>query len=71
MSTAAVAEPVVRTLPQWKARAAGLSYLICGTAYTFAEGTVRGKLVVWGDAGATARNILDHQTLYRLGLPPN
>jgi hypothetical protein len=53
--------------PGWKARIAGLLYLIAGMTYSFADGSVRGKLVVVGNAGATARNILAHQGLYRLG----
>ena len=36
-------------------------------AYSFADGSVRGKLVVVGDATATAHNILAHEPLYRLG----
>jgi hypothetical protein len=68
MSTAPlVAQPASTISPRIKARLAGLCYLICGTAYTFADGSVRGKLVVAGDAAATARNILAHQALYRLG----
>jgi hypothetical protein len=58
---------IAETSPRWKARIAGLLYLIAGMAYTFADGTVRGKLVVMGDATATAHNILAQQPLYRLG----
>jgi Domain of unknown function (DUF4386) len=53
--------------PRLKARVAGVTYLICGMAYSFARNDVRGKLVVDGDAAATAQNILAHESLYRLG----
>lgn len=60
-------EPIREMSPRWKARIAGVLYFINGTAYTFADGSVRAKLVVSGDAGATAHNILANQPLYLLG----
>lgn len=53
--------------PRLKARITGLFYLIAGQAYSFAEFSVRGKLVVHGDAAATAQNILVHQSLFLWG----
>ena len=53
--------------PRSTARMAGALYLIIIVAALFAEVFVRGRLVVSGDAAATAANILAHQTLYRLG----
>jgi hypothetical protein len=53
--------------PRVKARLAGLFYLIAAQAYAFAEFSVRSKLVVHGDAAATAHNILAHESLYRWG----
>jgi hypothetical protein len=50
-----------------KARIAGVLYLISAMAYSFADNSVRGKLVVSGNAAATAHNILSHLSLYRLG----
>src|SRR5438477_4600326 len=50
-----------------RARMAGLLYLIVGIGGGFAEVFVRGKLVVSGDAAATAANILAHESLYRFG----
>jgi hypothetical protein len=50
-----------------QARLAAVFYLIGGLTFQFAEGFVRGKLVVHGDAAATANNILTHETLFRLG----
>jgi hypothetical protein len=57
----------VEMSPRLKARIAGVLYLLSGEAYSFAESSVLGKLMVPGDAAATARNILTHPTLYRLG----
>ncbi|HXX15915.1 MAG TPA: DUF4386 domain-containing protein [Candidatus Eremiobacteraceae bacterium] len=54
------------TSPRLAARIAGALYLISGEAFSFAENSVRGKLVVFGDAAATAHNILAHQAQYRL-----
>ena len=62
-----ITDRITGVSPRLKARIAGLSYLICGMAYSFADGSVRGKLVVVGDAAATAHNILAHEALYRLG----
>ena len=67
MSAGKLKEWIAQSSPSLKARLAGLAYLICGTAYGYADGSVRGKLVVAGDAAATARNILANQPLYRLG----
>jgi hypothetical protein len=60
-------ERIAETSPRLKARITGLFYLIAAQAYVFAENSVRGKLVVSGDAAATAHNILAHEPLYRLG----
>jgi len=49
------------------ARIAGFLYLIVIVGGAFAELGVRGKLVVHGDAAATAHNILAHPMLYRTG----
>jgi Domain of unknown function (DUF4386) len=49
------------------ARVAGLLYLIIIAFGIFAEVVVRSRLIVDGDAQATAANILDSQRLFRLG----
>jgi hypothetical protein len=49
------------------ARLAGVLYLIIFTFGIFAEVVVRSRLIVDGDAQATAANILDSQWLFRLG----
>jgi hypothetical protein len=55
------------TSPQISARIAGFLYLIIITLGIFAEVFVRERVLVNGDAAATARNILAHEQLYRLG----
>jgi hypothetical protein len=60
-------ERIAEASPRFKARIAGVFYLLIFVAAPFAEFFVRGRLVVYGDAAATATNILAHQSLYRLG----
>jgi len=50
-----------------RARITGILYLITILAGLFAQGFVHGKLVVSGDAAATASNILAHKGLYQAG----
>lgn len=54
--------------PQTYARCAGVLYLFIIATAMFAEAFVRGKLIVSGDAAATAGNIQAHETLFRFGL---
>jgi Domain of unknown function (DUF4386) len=54
--------------PQRWARIAGGLYLINIVFGAFAIGYIPAALIVSGDAAATARNILAHELLYRLGL---
>ena len=49
------------------ARTAGLLYLVIIVCAGFAEGVVRGGLVIPGDAAATAANILGSPGLFRMG----
>jgi len=49
------------------ARVAGLLYLILIVAGVFAQFFVRSKLIVPGDATATANNIMANELLWRLG----
>jgi hypothetical protein len=71
MGTAVMTEQIVEMSPRsqvhLRARIAGLLYLIVIVGGVFAEIFVRGRLVVHGDAAATAHNILTHELLYRLG----
>ena len=55
------------TSPRVYTRICGALYLYIIVAALFAEAYVRGKLIDFGDAGATASNILAHETLFRLG----
>jgi hypothetical protein len=67
MSTYAIDRRSPEASIQLKARIAGGLYLIVIVGGIFAELIVRGRLVVHGDAAATARNILAHEFLYRSG----
>ena len=50
-----------------QARTAGALYLIITITALFTELVVRGRLIVKGDAAATAASILAHEPLWRLG----
>jgi hypothetical protein len=58
----------VQTSPQAYARIGGVLYLIIIVAGLFAEAFVRDRLIVQGDAVATATNIMAHESLFRLGI---
>jgi hypothetical protein len=49
-------------------RFAGLLYVLTSTVGFFSMGYVPGKLIVHGNAAATASNIAAHETLFRLGM---
>jgi Domain of unknown function (DUF4386) len=61
----------VETSPQLYARIGGALYLIIIVFGAFAEGFVTNKLVVSGDAAATAQNILASPALWQLGTAGN
>jgi hypothetical protein len=69
MASAGIREvgPSERISPQRYARICGILYLYIIVAGTFAEVFVRSRLVVSGDAAATARNIRANETLFRIG----
>src|SRR5580692_12449549 len=56
------------TSPNNPARFAGLLYVLASIAGFFAMGYVPGKLIVHGNATATASNIAASETLFRLGI---
>jgi len=68
MSAAVTMERIAEASPRLKARIAGVFYLLNILTGILAQAFVLGRLVVNGDAGVTAANILSHQPLYRLGL---
>ena len=65
MAAAGMMERIAEVSPRLKARIAGLCYVLMLPTGGLAM-FVRGRLVVKGDAAATAANILAHETLFRL-----
>jgi hypothetical protein len=53
--------------PKRIARLAGVFYLLVAIFALFAQNYARGTTYVPGDAAATAHNIVQHSTLFRLG----
>ena len=53
------------------ARVVGLAYLAALVPAIFAEFYVPGQLIVYDDAAETARNIVAHERLFRLGIASN
>src|SRR5437762_9185336 len=62
------AEMTTRTIeqsPQLYARIGGVLYLIIIVVGLFGEAFVRDRLIVSGDAAATATNLISHESLWR------
>lgn len=53
--------------PRIKARICGIFYLLIFVVNVLPEFYIRGRLIIDSDAAATARNILAHESLFRLG----
>jgi uncharacterized membrane protein len=67
MSTPVMVERIAEAAPRFKARIAGVFYLLTIVTRVIADAFVRNRLVVSDDAAATATNIMAHAPLFRLG----
>jgi hypothetical protein len=63
-----MAHPAVETSPQTYARIAGAIYLVIIAVGLFGEAFVRAKLIVAGDATATAMNIVGSRSLWHMSI---
>ena len=53
--------------PRFKARMAGVCYVLTALTSVIGESSIPGRLVIHGNAATTANNILAHQNLFQLG----
>jgi hypothetical protein len=67
MNEAATTVGIREWPPRFKARVTGVFYLLTMLTAAFAQGFVSDRLVVFGDATATATNVLTHRFLFQLG----
>ena len=63
-----MADRTVETSPQLYARLGGVLHLLIIVLGIFGEAFVRGRLIVPGDAAATAANITAMESLWRFGI---
>lgn len=68
MSAAVTTERMAEASPRFTARMAGVMYFLSIVAGVVAVLLVGGALVVDGDIGATAANILAHETLFQVSV---
>jgi hypothetical protein len=67
MTTTVMVNRIAEASPQFKARLAGVFFLLTTLMGIFAQGFVSERLVISSDAAATATNILNNESLFRLG----
>jgi hypothetical protein len=67
MNTLAMTVPIAKGSPRFHARLAGVFEALEGMASSWGQVFILGRLVVFGDAAATAANILGHQRLFWFG----
>jgi len=60
-------ERIAEASPRFKARVAGVFEMLEGMTSAFGQVFVLGRLIVSGNAAATAANILGHERLFWLG----
>jgi hypothetical protein len=58
---------IAKASPRFKARMAGIFYVLTGATYVLGQAFILGKIVVDGNAAATANNILAHRSFFQLG----
>ena len=67
MSTTVMTDRIAEASPRFKARMAGVFQLLEAVTAAFRRVFILGRLVVAGNAAATAANILGHERLFWLG----
>lgn len=67
MSVAVVTQSIAEVSPRFRSRIAGACEFLEGLTSAWGQVLVLGRLVVAGDAAATAHNIISHELLFRLG----